>query len=155
VSVRLATVPPVPNSSQRKNRQNPPSFDPVLPVPHFTLRDLKPTFEEVQRVRRTSRLLIEEERQLREQLTALIKFLERESRKVYNEKTCAELRGARRMRDRLNGVPGPPKQKADRQLARDWAETRDHSSSAPRRAMPRGGVRRVVAGGSPGLGKRK
>ena len=144
----------MPYRNQRKTRiYSPPES--VLPTPRFSLQDLKPAFEEVQRLRRTSRLLTPEERELREQLTELIKYLECESRKVYSEKTCADLRRARRMHDALNGIPRPPKQKADSQLTRDWAETWDYSSPAPRRAMPRGGVRHVVAGGSPGLGKRK
>lgn len=151
--MRFATVPSVPHRKRKSRIDSPPQS--ILPTPRFSMQDLKPTFEEVQRLRRTSRLLTEEERKLREQLSDLIKFLERELRRVYSEKTCADLRRARRMRDALNGIPGPPKQKADRQLSRDWTETRDHSSPAPHRASPRGGVRHVVGGGSPGLGKRK
>lgn len=118
-------------------------------------------YEQVQRLRHEHRLLSEEEKELRKHLTQLIKYLKWQSRKVYDQQTFADLRRARHLQDKarhlqdkLNGIPRP-KHKVDPQVAKDWNETRDHSTPAPRRALPRGGIRQVVRGGAPSLGKGK
>jgi hypothetical protein len=157
MSVELATLRPVSLRKQRKNQSSgsPSPSDPALPFPRFTLQDLEPFYEQVQRLRHTSPLLSQDEKEFRKHLTELNKFLERQSRKAFDQQTCSDLRRVRQMRDRLNGISGPPKRRADPRLAKDWAETRDYSPPAARRAMPRGGVRHVVRGGAPSLGKRK
>jgi hypothetical protein len=123
--------------------------------PQITVRGLQPDYERVQRLRQSSPLLSQDEKEFRRRLAHLIKFLERMSRKTPEQSTFSDLRRARRMRDSLNGISGPRRGGADRQVAKDWTETRDYGRSAPRRAEPRGGVRHVVSGGAPGLGKRK
>lgn len=128
--------------------------DASVPAPAFNLCDLEAAFSEVQTLRAQSRLLSPEEVELRKRLKELIKYLERQSRKRFDPSVLSDLRNARKMRDRLNGIPGPPRS-VDKRVMKDWTETRDYSKPAPRRAAPRGGIVRVVTGGSPGLGKRK
>jgi hypothetical protein len=119
------------------------------------VRDLQPAYERVQQLRQMSPLLSQDERELRHRLVDLIKFLERSSKKAPTQSTFSDLRRARRMRDSLNGISSPGRGAVSRQLAKDWAETRDYGRSSARRAEPRAGVRYVVSGGAPGLGKRK
>jgi hypothetical protein len=123
------------------------------PKPPFTLDELQPIYEQVQHLRLDDRTLSREERALRGDLTQLIKYLKRQSRKGYDKQAISDLRRAQRMQDRLDGVPDPGR-RIDAQVAKDWNETRDRSELAPRRALPRGGVRQVVRGGAPSLGRR-
>jgi hypothetical protein len=117
------------------------------------LKELEPIYEQVQLLRQADRRLSPEERILRNDLTQLIKYLKRQSRNSYDKQAISDLRRAQRVQDSLNGVPGPGR-KVDAQVAKDWEETRDRSALAPRRALPRGGVRRIVPGGAPSLGRR-
>lgn len=142
------------DSRKHRNRESSSCDDMSLPALDYTLRDLEESLLEVQTIRAQSRLLSPEEVELRKRLGELIKHLERQSRKRYDRDVLSDLRGARQMRDRLNGIPGPPRS-VSKGVMKDWAETRDYSKPAPRRAGPRGGIARVVTGGSPGLGKRK
>ena len=144
--------------SPRKQRQHsrggsPTGSESPPEEPRFTLNELEPVYRQVQLLRQADRLLSSEERALRSDLTQLIKYLKWQSRKVHDKQVIADLRRAQRMQDRLNGVPGPGR-KVDAQVAKDWEETRDRSAPAPRRSQPMGGVRRIVPGGAPSLGRR-
>ena len=119
------------------------------PDPDFGLHEIEAWYSDVQTIRAQSRLLSDDERALRDRLTEFIKHKERQLRRIYDSTTCSELRRARQIRDRLNGIPGPAKAQADHQLVRDWSETRDYRRAPGRRAMPRVGVSRIVSGGSP------
>ena len=125
-------------------------------MPGFSVDDLEPAYAEVQQLRAASRVLSPEEKELRKKLTRLIKFLDREMRQIYDEKACSDLRRARQMLNTLNGVPvSRSPSRADETLRNDWAETRDYSKPKGRAPAPRGGVRRVVSGGAPTVGKRR
>ena len=137
---------------QRNHRGSPSLSESAPATPRLTLKELQPIYEQVQRLRRENRLLSAEEKELRKHLTDLIKYLTRRSRTVRDQQTYADLRRARHMQDKLNGIPRP-KNKVDPQVVKDWDETRDRSAPAPRRALPRGSIR-VVRGGAPSLGRR-
>lgn len=141
-------------SPRKQRKQGSAGSESPPSVPRFTLKQLQPMYEQVQQLRRENRLLSEQEKDLRNHLTHLIKYLTWASRTAYDQQTGADLRRARQMQDKLNGI-SRPKNRVDPQVIRDWDETRDRSTPAPRRALPRGGIRQVVTGGSPGLGKRK